>query len=1251
MSKVVRKEASNLLKDAYLKYSMAVITDRALPDVRDGLKPVHRRILYAAKELGLSYRTPYKKSARLIGDTMGKYHPHGDCLGPDTKVLLTSGVIKTIKELYEDNIDVEILAYDPKSNNIIPSIAHSFRIGQETDKIIKITLSDGSIIEATDNHPFYVLQNNSGSWVQVKNLKEGMVLSSFEIGDVESRPFLRSFNFQKQKIEEMVKLHLLSTKNLKNSGMAIHHKNEDTTNNSFSNIDILSVKEHNLTHHPLEERLKTLKSGRDTMFSGEKWFRDFIAFKNSYVRKKVNEKMQLIKAINVLKKLKDSGCSIDHEKEYCKQRISLGYNTSSISKLIELGLINEYKDILEYIYTDKKVINYDKSEVIDLFISEYPNYIEYKNDLLNKSTPDIVKASKLDLDEKKHTKRYQKFVKIVSLILEKEGNIDISWDMYEKYYKTHSNGNYNKIKKYSGSEFWSIYFDKPIDLIKELSGYFTFITKIETVIKSKKEPMYDFTVDGLENMLIMTSNNTLVVAHNSSIYDAMVNLAQPFSMNMPIIDGQGNFGSIDGDNAAAHRYTEARLTRIGAEFLTDIEKDSVTFIPNYDDSLTEPEVLPTRIPNLLLNGSIGIAVGMATSIPPHNLKELMAGLIHIVKDKPKLDDSSKLYSIIKGPDFPTGGSIFGKTGIDSYFKEGKGGVKIAAKWHEEKVDNRNAIIIDEIPYQINKAKLIIQIDELAKNQVVEDMHSISDESNKEGIRIVITLKQGANPKVVMNKLYKNSNLLVTFSCNLLAIVKNEPKVLNIRDILEHYITHRKTVIIRKTIFELNKINGRIHILEGLLLAIDKIDETINIIKSSKSTEESHTKVSKLLGTSKIQTQAILDLRLQRLSGFELDKINNELTELNLVKKELNLLLSDQNKLDKYLLDEFKEISEKYGVNRKTDIVDEEISYKETDFIDNEPIYIVKSNSHYITTVKVDSIHKQKRGGVGKSLMKLHSDDFISDVIEANLHDNIMLITNLGRAYRLPAYKLPSNESGKALVNLLDLQEGEEIVNILKSSEEDELVVFTTKSGQVIKMRAELLVKIKGVKGASVIKLKGDDRVITTSLIKDSKDMVVSLVTKEGSIVRFSLDLIREIRNRGGSGVIGMRMKDGNYLRGNIIRKIDEEYNLLSITENGFIKKTAISEYGIRAYRGGKGIKVANIDKKTGLIVNILDEDCKYDLVIITKLGKIIKLDTSNINPVGRVSKGVKGIKLVDNDKVVSVIKSFKVDLIEKEGDE
>ena len=731
---------------------------------------------------------------------------------------------------------------------------------------------------------------------------------------------------------------------------------------------------------------------------------------------------------------------------------------------------------------------------------------------------------------------------------------------------------------------------------------------------------------------------------DASVYDAMVRMAQDFSLRYMLIDGHGNFGSIDGDGAAAMRYTEARMSKIAEHMLTDIEKNTVDFMPNYDDRLQEPTVLPSKIPTLLINGSSGIAVGMATNIPPHNLTEVINGIIKIIDEDNVTDE--QLMEIIKGPDFPTEGIILGREGIRQAYTTGRGKITVRAEAEiEEMNNNRQRIIVSSLPYQVNKAKLIENIANLVKEKRLEGISDLRDESDRnDRVRIVIELKRDANAQVVLNQLYKNTQMQDTFGVIMLALVNGEPKILTLRQCLDCYLEHRKDIVLRRTKFELDKAEARAHILEGLKIALDNIDEVINIIRSSY--DDPKERLMERFGLTDVQAQAILDMRLKTLSGLQREKIEDEYNELMKLIAHLKEILASEKLVFDIIKEELIEMKEKFGDERRTKIVAAEGEINVEDLIKEEQTVIALTHFGYIKRMPLDTYKSQRRGGKGITGIATREEDFVKEIFTASTHDTVLFFSNKGKLYRLRGYEIPEagrTAKGTAIVNLLSLDPGEKISAIitLPTFAEGKYLLFATRKGFIKKTPISEYNSARKT-GLLAITLREDDEVIDVRLT-DGEDNVV-LVTKEGMCITFDEKNVRPM-GRKSQGVIGIRLNDDDIVIGMESIIAGSKATLLAITENGFGKRTELDEYRVQT-RGGKGVITYKITPKTGSIVGIRIVDENDDVMLITDTGTIIRMNVSDISILGRSTQGVTLMR-TNEGKVVSIEKITEKEEIEE----
>lgn len=727
---------------------------------------------------------------------------------------------------------------------------------------------------------------------------------------------------------------------------------------------------------------------------------------------------------------------------------------------------------------------------------------------------------------------------------------------------------------------------------------------------------------------------------DSSIYGALVNLAQDWSTRYPLVDGHGNFGSVDGDGAAAMRYTEARLSKISMEMTADINKDTVDFTPNFDETEKEPVVLPSRFPNLLVNGTSGIAVGMATNIPPHNLREVIAAVVKIIDDQ--IDDNGEtsieeILKIVKGPDFPTGAEILGTKGIEESYRTGRGKIRVRAVSNIEPMQNgKNRIVVTELPFMVNKARLIEKIAELVRDKKIDGITDLSDQSSREGMRICIELRRDVNPNIILNQLYKHTQLQDTFGVIMLALVNNEPKVMNLLDMLNYYLSHQEEVVTRRTKYELNKAEERAHILQGLLIALDNIDEVIKIIRGSKNVQEAKTELMARFELSDVQAQAIVDMRLRALTGLEREKIEQEYAELMKKIEELRAILADRKLLLGVIKKEILLISEKYGDDRRTSIGYDEFDISMEDMIPKEDVVITMTKLGYIKRMTIDNFKNQHRGGKGIKGMQKLDDDYIQEMFVTLTHNYIMFFTNTGRVYRMKAYEIPEagrTSRGTAIINLLQLMPGEKITAMIpiKVYDDNQYLFMATEQGLVKKTPLREYVNVRK-KGLAAITLRDDDQLIEVKITDNEKDIL--LVTKYGQCIRFDE---RDVRSTGRTsmGVRGINLDDRDVVIGMQVHTQGE--CLLIVSENGMGKRTAMGEFTSQN-RGGKGVKCYKITEKTGNVIGMKAVNEDDEIMMINSEGIIIRMSCADISKLGRITSGVKLINLKENEKVVSIAK-------------
>ena len=721
---------------------------------------------------------------------------------------------------------------------------------------------------------------------------------------------------------------------------------------------------------------------------------------------------------------------------------------------------------------------------------------------------------------------------------------------------------------------------------------------------------------------------------DAAIYDTLVRLAQPWNLRYPLIDGQGNFGSVDGDPPAAQRYTEARLSPIGLELLQDLDKETVPFVPNYDGTQEQPEVLPAALPNLLVNGSAGIAVGMATSLPPHNLSEVVDALVQMI-DNPEIS-LEEVMKVLPGPDFPTGAKL-SRRGIKEAYASGRGSLKVRARVRHEEKNGRAMLVFTEIPYQVNKADLIAQIASLVRNKVIEEIAALRDESDRQGLRIAVELKRGSNPQVVLNKLYKHTRLQTSFTVNLLAIVKGEPKVLSLLEMMRHYLDHRGLVVRRRTEYELRKAKERAHVLEGLLIALDHIDEVIALIRGSQDATEARSGLVSRYNLSEIQAQAILDMRLQRLVGLEREKLQAEYRELMEEIGRLEAILGDEKRLWQVVRSELLEIKNKYGDPRRTQITEFEEGFSLEDLIEDEPMVITLTSQGFVKRTPLEAYRAQERGGSGGTASKTKEEDEAISVFVASMHDTLLIFTNRGRVYGEKVHELPEasrQARGTHIVSLLPLQEGEEVAALLNVRDltQDGYFVFATKNGLIKKTEIKEYQNLSST-GLIAINLVENDALVGVAIAQEGDQ--VMLATQSGQAIRFELSDVRAT-GRASQGVTGIRFKEGrdDQVVSLVVLPKGEEGEVLAVGTHGYGKRTPISEYPLQG-RGGVGVITFNTNEKVGQLAALMRVQGNEDLLVLSRRGNAIRTSVASISQYGRATSGVRIMNLSDKDEIAS----------------
>jgi len=1183
--RVIPVEVSEEMKKAYLDYAMSVIVSRAIPAIEDGLKPVQRRILYSMYMMGLKPGTQTKKSARVVGDVIGKFHPHGDtavyeamvrmaqdfslryplvygqgnfgCFTADTKIKLTDGRNLSFIELIEENKQGKRNFTFTIDNGII-KIAElkNPRLTREDAEIMKVVLDNGEEIKCTLNHKFML---KDGTYKEAKDLKSGDSLMpvyfrlSTKDDDANAigyemifQPENNSWNFS----------HILSDEwNLENDiysksmGRIRHHINFNKLNNNPNNIRRMGWKEHWQTHYDFTStKHKTDANYRKKLAEGREKF-----WADEENRKEYSKRM-------TEKNLKN------WKKEDYQQQMTV--TLSEVNK----KYLAEHPEVIEEI-SKRATITMKK-------LWQIPRYKELFHEKIVASN----KKRETNLTGKR------KFLKVCNYL--KENNIELNKDNFEKTRK-----DIFGIKSFTS---WDLgikkYYNNDRNLLLCEINQNHKVVNIEFL--NEFVDVYDLTIDKTHNFALASG----VFVHNS----------------------------IDGDPPAAYRYTEARLQQIATELLEDIEKETVKFTPNFDNSLKEPDLLPGKLPSLMLNGATGIAVGMATNIPPHNLVEVCDAIIAYIK-KPEIT-IGELCEIVSAPDFPTGGSVSGN--MLELYSTGKGKLIIRGKVSVEKIKNKEIIVITEIPYMLNKTSLVEQIADLIQTKKLKDISDLRDESSRGKIRIVLELRKGASSDFVINSLYKYTRLQDSFGVNFLALVEGQPRILNLKQVVEEYVKYRKIIITNRTKFELKKAKDRLEIVDGLMIALKNIDAVIDLIKKSKNATEALEGLMKKYELSKKQAQAVLETKLQQLTSLERDKLKKEQEELKQRIEELEKILADVKEILKIVVKEVNELKNKYGDNRKTNVLKRISEISEKDLVQEKEVVVTITDKGYCKRMDTKTYKEQRRGGQGVIGSNLATGDFVKQLIICSTHDYLMFFTSRGRVLWLKAYDIPEAErysKGKALINLLGLKD-ENITNVIsvKSFEDD--LFMATKKGIVKKISLENFSKPRasGIRAIN-LPLDNSDSLIGVELVK--KEQGVSLATKRGKAIRFNSNDVRKM-GRTSYGVTGIKLeKDDEVVSLGILNT----EAILTITRNGFGKRTAVSDYRKTA-RAGKGVINLKVSEKTGNVVATISVDDKDGIIITTAKGMVIRTSLKNIRIMGRAAQGVKIVKLQPEDYVTDLIR-------------
>ena len=1207
---IKQREIVQEMQQAYLEYAMSVIVGRALPDVRDGLKPVHRRILYSMHEMGLRPGAKFQKSAKVVGTTMGSYHPHGDsaiydslvrmaqdfslrypliegqgnfgCFTGDTKVKLLDGTVKTFEELSKLPSGEPFYVYSvDKDNGVTIGKASNSRVTKKNAVIIELTLDTGEKVKCTSDHRFML---RDGKYKKAQDLTS---IDSLMAGYFD-KAFIKNINdylrIQQPNGGFEFVHHIADRYNENNNPnyntllriFVRHHKDFNRWNNSPDNIERVTFKKHAEIH---AMQVKNLWRDKGHEFRNKHQQSMIRAFSSQIVRNKISERSKKLWLDPVYKgkyeenhfsSMAKSLWSNPATKDFHRQKALKQWRETNLKEKFVVGVLRKIKERLK----DNPDLMKELAQKAAISLHE-----KWKDPLYKER---VIKS---------------KILGFVNNLLIKAGN-EITPEIYEQERINNGVPGLNKAVKY---------FDSFQDIINQAKTHNHKI--ISKRILLEREDVYDITVDKHHNFLLDAG----VFVHNS----------------------------IDADAAAAMRYTECRMSRLSEQLLADIDKETVRFQDNYDSSAKEPTVLPTRIPNLLINGSMGIAVGMATSIPPHNLTEVLDALVCLIDNKDA--DISDLTQFIKGPDFPTGGIIYNEKDINSAYATGRG--PIIMRGQADIVESKKGyqIIVSEIPYQVNKSELIIKMVDLVKGKKIDGIKDIRDESDRDGMRIAIDLKQDAFPKKVLNQLFKYTELQKAFHFNMLALVDGgtQPQILGLKGLLEKFIDHRREVITRRTKYDLQKAKDRAHILEGLKKALDHIDEIIKIIRASASKEDAFHNLIKKFKFSDKQATAILEMKLQALAGLERKKIDDELKEKMDLIAYLEGLLASPKKILGVIKDEFKEIREKYGDERRTKVIKSALrEIGEDELMPEEDSLFMITHSGYIKRMQPDGLKSQKRGGKGLIGMATKEEDVVSQFFMANTHDSLLFFTNSGKVFQTKGYEVPESSrqsKGKAIVNFLNTSPNETIKAVVPIPKDQKggYLFMATANGVIKKVDADAFSQVRA-SGMIAIKLKGSDElgwVLSTS----GNDQIM-LVTSGGNAIRFKEKDVRPM-GRGASGVIGVRMdKDEKVVGADVVPSgVEKGLKILAVMGNGYGKRTDLKFYKIQG-RGGRGIMTAKITPKTGKLVSahITSEENK-ELIAVSRKGVVIRTSIDSVSVLGRATQGVRIMRVESGDGLASVV--------------
>lgn len=1225
MAEIVNRNIEQDMKESYLDYAMSVIVGRALPDIRDGLKPVHRRILFAMHELGNTHDKPYKKSARIVGE----------CFVKGTLILTSQGLVaieelkkgqivythkgkRKISELYEMPKQrlLKITLENGLTNTVTPSQKIKVlndRLQFEWKEARQITASDFVVVKAA--YPEFKCNIKLGVCGRIKYLNENI---AYLLGLWVSGGWLDEYRDSKRMT-------------IQNSSKSVMEKIVKILKEEFGYCAKIEVYkgEQNISYNVCINRKK---------------INDFLVEKFSLNDKKASTRIippgiflsSSSVVFSFISGLMDGNGSIH------KSRNAVHYGSVSEKLIEQIQILLQHHGIFSHKYLNTGKANPNINARYPFHYLEIHSFCAHK--LVSKLTianEKIKNASGFCEESEYEGIRFASeklFGELSSNHTGNDGYIGVENNKFISgiQYPNECKIRYCKTLGLSQIVEWGImeklkgiglHFAEFLEDMQKDNIYFL---KVHEISEASAEKTYDIQVEDDHEFIAngMVSHNCLGKFHphgDVAIYDSLVRMAQDFNMRYTLVEGQGNFGSIDGDSAAAMRYTECRMNKLAEDMLMDLEKETVDFSPNFDGTLKEPNVLPSRVPTLLINGSTGIAVGMATNIPPHNLGEIIDALTSLIDGA----NEEKIFQLVQGPDFPTGGTIVGRKGIYEAYKFGRGIIRLRGKIETDEKNRR--LIIREIPYQITKTAIIDAIVEAVKEKRIEGISGIQDRSNKEGMEVVIELKKDAMPEVVLNQLYANTSLESSFGIINLALVDNTPKTLPLYEMLRFFIEFRKEVVRKRSMFEKAQAEARAHILAGLMLALKNIDAIIIFLKASKDAKTAKLGLIESYSLSEKQAEAILEMKLSKLTSLEQEKIERELEELKKLISWLESVLADEQKILSIIKDELIEIRKKYADSRRTQIVESEDEREIEDLIPNEDVVVFISHRGYVKRVLLEEYKTQRRGGKGVIGTETKEEDFVEDLIITKTHNYILFFTNNGRVHWLKTYNIPEGgryAGGKPLINLLELKDEKISAWIgMEQFSEKEFLVMITRNGIVKRIGADAFINPrKG--GIIAITLKENDALIEVK--KTSGNNEVFIATKDGYAIRFNETEAREL-GRTGQGVIGIRLRENDSVVG---ATVCEKPDVLSITENGYGKRTAFSEYRVQA-RGGLGVTNLNCTEKTGKVVAAKSVNDNDEVIVISSKGKTIRFSAKDIRIIGRNTQGVRLIRLEEGEKVAS----------------